>query len=587
MELCASTGVAPLAMQQDALLKECWHSPESWFVGCSEPIACEGEARFALLGDVFNLNQVLAAMLSEPPSPGASQDEKSRALMRLMLRHGVGPVCRKLNGSFAFVLYDGSDGGRIIAGTDPLGDLYLYWSDNGSRIILSSNLLHFDSRNFPLNRAWLDRYFRGDDGVKDATALVGVQRIKPGYIVEFTNGECREVQYFNLPNEMRVAQASHTFHVRDEAVDFVSGIMNETIDALAARYKRPALMLSQGIDSLMLLSLMRRRGFEPKTYTQFYADKHQNLFQEVHAGNLQAFGGRVANQCDTVDFTAILAQISPSVYRQPDCNYWPNLLVYRTHGIRRAVDDGCDLVIQGNVADEAFLHRYKYLVLSLIEKLSDEIEVSQLRRIVIDNDRPNHAYEDALAAMLALFDEIAPDAADYSLFPGEITFKLLRRFFCEYGGQFFNWLAGDATFSKGISLERELRFATKTPVLSPFNDCRLFLTSASLSEELLLQAMQLPILQDGILKRHAPAARFVPKWATFPISLRRVPVTEPVRELLAAGVDLLYTLGVERADHYACLLHGVDAAGGMNMELFRVLTFYFWYRNWHQNPVSL
>ncbi len=179
---------------------------------------------------------------------------------------GDGVVAR-LNGMFAFALWDGRGAGRLLLARDPFGKKPLYYRDGGRQgLAFASELKALLSADHPrrLDPVALEYYLDRGYPPPDRCLVQGFRKVPPGCFLVWEQGRLTEQRYWQLPEP----------HAQGRALSLpeAGALLREKLaDATRRRLVADVpvgLLLSGGVDSSTLLALMAGKSPEPvRTYT--------------------------------------------------------------------------------------------------------------------------------------------------------------------------------------------------------------------------------------------------------------------------------------------------------------------------------
>ncbi len=228
-------------------------------------------------GEVYNF-QSLRKELESSGHRFSSQTD-GETIIHLYEDEGADAV-KKLVGMFAFAIWDEKKQLLLLA-RDPIGIKPLvYYRDENSLTFASEIKSILQDPDFRKDMDWnaLGLYLTLNYIPAPYTIFKGIQKLKPGHIVTWQNGEVREEAYWNIdsttssdnkPGNDLESLKSALFDSLDEAVR-----MQMVADVPVGAF------LSGGIDSSVIVGLMARHSNRPvKTYTIGYDD--MPLFDET------------------------------------------------------------------------------------------------------------------------------------------------------------------------------------------------------------------------------------------------------------------------------------------------------------------
>ena len=187
----------------------------------------------------------------------------------------------RFRGMFAFAIWDARKR-RLLLVRDRLGIKPLYWARTGSTLLfgsevkalLASGLLASEANIAALPELLSTRYIAGTE-----TMFVGVNKLLPGHLLSFEQGEVRVRQYWDIPT------GSQNLEVKSQNLKLEGPLFVERFRTLLEESVRLRLMsdvplgmfLSGGIDSSAIGALMARMVDRPiKTFSVGFKDRAFN-----------------------------------------------------------------------------------------------------------------------------------------------------------------------------------------------------------------------------------------------------------------------------------------------------------------------
>ncbi|HZS83300.1 MAG TPA: asparagine synthase (glutamine-hydrolyzing) [Stellaceae bacterium] len=237
------------------------------------------DGRFVLVynGEIYNAPELRAAL--EAVGERFSTDHSdTELLLRLLMCEGKNALPR-LNGMFAFALYDRA-AGTVLLARDRFGIKPVYWTRAAGRFAFASELkallaLPFLERR--LDRASLWHYMSLMYVPGRATILDGVQRLGPGECLSYrlADGEVAIERWWRptIRPDYRTPAAEWPWRLRQ---------------ALRAAVKRWSLSdvpiacsLSGGLDSSSIVGLLAEGGLTPRTFSVGFTGAGEGQWNEL------------------------------------------------------------------------------------------------------------------------------------------------------------------------------------------------------------------------------------------------------------------------------------------------------------------
>ena len=211
------------------------------------------DGRYTLVynGELYNFPELRDELAADGVTFTSTGD--TEVVLWLLARDGVAALDR-LNGMFALVFVDTHDDSAIIA-RDPSGMKPLYWWDDGSRLVVSSELhgvLASGLMAKELDASQINHFLRFRFARKPGTFFAGISELLEGHVVEARAGTLTTPRPYTTATDLPDPSGGST-----------DDLLNELERLLTAAIKRHliadvpvGLLLSGGIDSTLLLALI-------------------------------------------------------------------------------------------------------------------------------------------------------------------------------------------------------------------------------------------------------------------------------------------------------------------------------------------
>src|SRR6202049_4568759 len=181
------------------------------------------------------------------------------------LDEDLGSNCvHKLRGMFAFALYD-EKRHRLLMARDRLGKKPLHYSLVNQRLLFGSEIkaiLAVAPELAQVNAEALLQYFYFGYISDPLTAFAPIQKLPPGYLLEFERGELAVRKYWDLPQ-----YGTHFPASEEECLQDLERRLDEAVRIRLIADVPLGAMLSGGTDSSTVVALMARNSSKPvKTF---------------------------------------------------------------------------------------------------------------------------------------------------------------------------------------------------------------------------------------------------------------------------------------------------------------------------------
>jgi asparagine synthase (glutamine-hydrolysing) len=220
----------------------------------AQPMSTEdGTMHISFNGEIYNYVELRRELSDQGVMFRTSSDTE----VLLELFRALGPSClRKLNGMFAFAIWNSRDGSLFLA-RDHVGIKPLYYSNHAEGLTFASEIKAVLSDSCVTrapNPKVLDAYLRFGYVPGDQTMFEGIKRLLPGHYMHIVNGSISVRCYWDIVYE-------DPGHFRESArIDEAESLMQDAV-RLQLRSDVPlGVFLSGGVDSSAIVALTHSQG---------------------------------------------------------------------------------------------------------------------------------------------------------------------------------------------------------------------------------------------------------------------------------------------------------------------------------------
>lgn len=351
--------------------------------GGHQPMVTD-DGRYVLVynGEIYNASQ-LRLGLEQDGVVFHTDHSDTEVLLHLLVRLGEAALSQ-LNGMFAFALFDRLEG-TLFCARDRFGiKPFFYTSENG-RFAFASELkalltLPFVSRDPDLQS--LFHFFSLMYVPGESSAWTGINRLSAGHWLRYRiSGRKIETGVWWEP----AFPGSHVGS-RKALVASLRESLSAAVDRWAIADVPVGCLLSGGLDSSAIVSLLAKKGRQLKTYTVGFGGANESAWDEIHLAR------KVAEQWGTehheiiLDPDSLLDDLVDMVWflDEPYGGGLPSWAVFK------AMRQEVKVVMTGTGGDELFGNYHKFVSLEgrlrgLIPGLARrEVGLSQFRRDFFD-----------------------------------------------------------------------------------------------------------------------------------------------------------------------------------------------------------
>ena len=263
-------------------------------------------------------------------------------------------------GAFSFCLYDKTERCLYLA-RDRVGEKSLYYGSYNGEFFFTSDLIALRAAgiNPPIDRSALQLYC--DHGYYPApwTIFEGAYKLKSAHVLCVNlpfNGFREPKPYWDVNELVRAAYESPFSGSEEDVESIIFSLLNESV-RMRMEYSPAGALLSGGIDSSLIVSLMQSQSTKPvRTFTIGFYESKSNEAQ--YAKSISKYIGTDHTELYiTANDAADVIPLMPTVYTEPfaDSSQIP------TYFVSKLAKESVPAVITGDGGDELFGGYPKYL----------------------------------------------------------------------------------------------------------------------------------------------------------------------------------------------------------------------------------
>ena len=303
-------------------------------------------------GAIYNYRELVQQL----PSSGVNASSDTAVLLACLDQWGIEQTLTRVNGMFAFGLFDRWTGTLLLA-TDRLGEKPLYYASLGADLVFASELkaltIH-EAFDGSIDAIGFDQYLKKGFVSAPRSIYRQVSKLAPGSLAVCRRDGAPEIQQYWSPPAPR---SDHDVDVNPrEAVERLDDLLTDSV-RLRLRSDVPlGVFFSGGIDSTAILARARRAS--GGSVTAFTIDFEESDHSEAaHACAIARY-----LECDHVEATvsradalAIIPEL-PTLYDEPfgDASSIADCL------LARVARSQVTVALGGNGGDELFCGSLRY-----------------------------------------------------------------------------------------------------------------------------------------------------------------------------------------------------------------------------------
>lgn len=249
----------------------------------SQPFS-DSTGRYTIVfnGEFFNFQEHRNKLIEQGVKLRSTSD--TEVLLYLFIREGAACL-QKINGFFAFAIYDRNDGSLFIA-RDRMGVKPLLIYTDPDKLIFASEMKALIAAGIPkkLDMASLQAYIHLNYIPGPQSIFEGVRKLRPGSFMTIRDGRISEEIFYSIPlNDETSPRTYDSYEVAQKKI----------IDLLDASVQRRLIsdvplgaFLSGGVDSSVIVALASRHTKNLNTFSIGFRD--EPFFDETHYAELVA-----------------------------------------------------------------------------------------------------------------------------------------------------------------------------------------------------------------------------------------------------------------------------------------------------------
>jgi asparagine synthase (glutamine-hydrolysing) len=313
-------------------------------------------------GEIYNFRDVRAEL--ERAGIKFVSDSDTEVLLKAYAMWGEQCLTR-LRGMFAFAIWDARRH-RLFAARDPVGIKPFYYAQSGRYFIFASEvrtLLGTELVSRRLDQAGLLNYLTFGSAYDPITLVDGVTALRAGHCLTWERGIVKEKAYWDLLDEKQ-AQPEFSVEGRGAAATKLRPVLEDAVRQQLVSDVPVGVFLSGGIDSSALVSILKRGGVTPSTFSIIFREAE---FSEAEHSRTVAREFETDHHEITVSQDDVLAAI-PDALGAMDLPTIDGINTYFVSREARAA--GVKVALSGLGGDEVFAGYSSFRTVPRMERFS-------------------------------------------------------------------------------------------------------------------------------------------------------------------------------------------------------------------------
>jgi len=310
--------------------------------------------RFVIVynGEIYDCEQLRQALLRENPNLRFCGHSDTEVMLAAFEQWGVEFSLERMNGMFAFALWDQQDRILFLA-RDRFGEKPLYYGWAGQNFLFGSELKALRAHwafDAEINRDALAAYLRFNCIPAPYSVYRNIYKLPPASLLRYSAGEINIKAYWSLRACVLRALSKPFCGSAEDACDELDRLLRDAVKLRMHADVPLGAFLSGGIDSSVLVALMQAQTTRPvRTFSIGSCDPAYDEARDARA-IAQHLGTDHTELYVTSDQAIDVVSSLPEIYDEPfaDSSQIPTLLVSQL--TRRSVT----ISLSGDGGDEIF-----------------------------------------------------------------------------------------------------------------------------------------------------------------------------------------------------------------------------------------
>lgn len=328
----------------------------------AQPMSCpNGRYTICFNGEIYNYRELRHQLEKEGFAFAWRGTSDTEVILALVSRHGVVGALKRMEGMFAFALWDHAERTMTIA-RDRIGEKPLLYSLVQNRLSFASDMTAVEEGldgSLPHDEDAVSAFLTVGYVPSPRSVLRGIRKLRPAHYAvlsekELRQGSVEEVAYWTPPPPESLRVVTDEQQIVEEA----RTIIREAVARQLVADVPVGALLSGGIDSTTIVAMMREAGCRDiNTFTVAFDDRAYD--ESAHARTIANHLGVNHHEILATPEKAVsVIQELPRIYGEPfaDASQIPTVIVSEFARSKLKV------VLSGDGGDEIFGGYNRYLV---------------------------------------------------------------------------------------------------------------------------------------------------------------------------------------------------------------------------------
>ena len=336
-------------------------------------LSASGRYVLSYNGEIYNHRELRAELETAGAAPAWRGHSDTEVMVAGFDHWGITGTLERLNGMFAFVLWDRARRTLLLA-RDRMGEKPLYYGRHSDSFLFGSELKAITAHpDFvgELDRDALAAFLRYNYVPAPHSIWRGIAKLPPAHYVEISDGGRTigaPVPYWDF-SAVAVAGATDPLPGGPELLDELERLLKDSVLRRMGADVALGAFLSGGVDSTLIVALMQAQSTRKvKTFTIGFADQayDESPFANAVAAHLGT--DHQALRVDPADALALVPEL-PRIWDEPfsDSSQIP------THLVSRLARGQVKVALSGDGGDELFGGYNRYVLAPRLMAMSDRL----------------------------------------------------------------------------------------------------------------------------------------------------------------------------------------------------------------------
>ena len=239
--------------------------------GGHQPMSDEDETVWVIFnGEIYNFKELRLELLSQGYRFRTNSD--TEVIVHGYREWGTG-VFQRLNGMFGLAIWD-SRRKRLVVARDAMGIKLVYYRNEGGRLTFGSEIravMAADANVPAVDPIALNLFLKFRYTPSPLTIFDGIRKLASGTMLVVENGTCREERWYDYTPVPFSSEKDDEEAERELLHLYEAAVERHLLSDVPV-----GILLSGGLDSGLLLALMKRHGHSWPAYTVGYGDAFED-----------------------------------------------------------------------------------------------------------------------------------------------------------------------------------------------------------------------------------------------------------------------------------------------------------------------